>query len=177
MASENQGRGKSAFREFKRELRATANDIKASFASGFTLSPLDIQNIYDLVFTNYVRTIDEADLPNPQIWINRGQLATDKAEDDTLRRANLERSNPFIIPEGGDFLYEVEDEETGVLTTKSIPIISGSDRLAKAGIVVRKRLIPPEEIEEYVSAVPYPIGIQPVYENGILKGFRLWVQK
>jgi hypothetical protein len=177
MASESQGRGKAAFREFKRDLRATTRDIKASFASGSNLSPLDIQNIYDLVFQNYVRNIDEADLPNPQIWINRGDQATAKTEDDLLASRGLDRANPFVEPLSGELEYEIEDEETGVLTTKSIPIISGSDRLAKAGIVIRKRLIPPEEIEEYIAAVPYPIGIQPVYEDGILKGYRLWVQK
>jgi hypothetical protein len=177
MANESQGRGKAAFREFKRDLRATKKDIQASFASGSNLSPIDIQNILDLVFTNYVRNIDEADLPNPQIWINRGDQATAKIEDDILASRNLERASPFVEPLGGELLYDIEDEETGVLTTKSIPIISGSARLAKAGIVIRKRLIPPEEIEEYVAAVPYPIGIEPVYEDGILKGYRLWVQK
>lgn len=177
MASESQGRGKSAFREFKRDLRAITKDIKASFASGSNLSPTDIQNMYDLVFTQYVRMIDEADLPNPTIWINRGELETAKSEDNLLASLSLPRSNPFVAPTGEELEYETEDDETGVVTTKSIPIINGSDRLAKAGIVVRKRLIPPEEIEEYVSNVPYPIGIQPVYENGILKGYRLWVQK
>jgi hypothetical protein len=177
MANESQGRGKSAFREFKRDLRATTRDIKASFASGSNLSPQDIQNIYDLVFTNYVRNINEADLPNPQIWINRGDQATAKTENDILSSRGLERASPFVEPIGGELTYEVEDEETGTLTTKSIPIITGSERLAKAGIVIRKRVIPPEEIEEYVAAVPYPIGLEPVYEDGKLKGYRLWVQK
>lgn len=177
MARESQGRGKSAFREYKRELRAATNDIKASFASGFTLSPMDIQNIYDLVFIQYVRTIDEAYLPNPQIWVNRGVYASDKSEGDLLAKLGLQRASPFVEPSEGEFVFEQENEETGVLTTLSIPIISANDRLAKAGIVVRKRLITPDEIEEYVSQVPYIIGIEPVRENGELKGYRVWVQR
>lgn len=178
MANANQGRGKSAFREFKRELNIARKEILASFASDFRLSPNDIQNYLDLVYIQYVRSIEELDLPNPQIWVNRGNNVVDKEQFALLERLQLPQPRNFIEPTGEEFTYEVENPDTGSLTSFSIPIIlSGEDRLAKAGIVIRKRLIPPEELEEYVSAVPYPIGIQPVFEDGVLKGYRLWVQK
>lgn len=177
MANANQGRGKAAFREFKRELSITRKEVLASFASDFKLSPNDIQNYIDLVFIQYVRTINEEDLPNPQIWINRGDNVAAKMQSELLEKLNLPDATPFVEPRGGELVYETEDEETGAITSFSIPIITGSTRLGKAGIVLRKRLIPPEEIEEYVSNVPYPIGIEPVYEDGMLKGYRLWVQK
>jgi hypothetical protein len=177
MANANQGRGKAAFREFKRELSITRKEVLASFASDFKLSPHDIQQYIDLVFIQYVRTINEEDLPNPQIWINRGDAYTSKIQSELLETLGLPNASPFIEPQGGEFVYETEDEETGRITSLSIPIITGSARLAKAGIVIRKRIIPPEELEEYVSNVPYPIGLEPVYEDGILKGYRLWVQK
>lgn len=177
MANSNQGRGKSAYREFQRELNITRREIYASFASDFKLSPTDIQNYIDLVFIQYVRSIREEDLPNPQIWINRGDKHVSKFLSDTLDKLNLPNATPFVEPLGGEITYEVEDEETGTITSKSIPIMTGSSRLAKAGIVLRKRIVPPSEIEEYVLQVPYPLGVEPVYEDGILKGYRLWVQK
>lgn len=177
MANANQGRGKAAFREFKRELTITRREVLASFASDFKLSPNDIQNYIDLVFVQYVRTIEEEDLPNPQIWVNRGDVLAAKFQSELLEKLNLPNATPFVEPMGGELVYETEDEDTGNITSKSIPIITGTARLGKAGIVQRKRIVPPEEIEEYVSNVPYPIGIEPVYEDGILKGYRLWVQK
>ena len=177
MASEKQGRGKAAFREFKRELTITRKEVLASFASDFKLSPHDIQNYIDLVFIQYVRSINEEDLPNPQIWINRGDKVASEMQSQLLDKLGLPDASPFIEPQEGELTYETEDEETGNMTSLSIPIITGSTRLGKAGIVQRKRIVPPSEIEEYVSNVPYPIGIEPVYEDGILKGYRLWVQK
>lgn len=177
MVNSKQGRGKSAFREFKRELTLTRKEVYASFASDFKLSPNDIQNYLDLVFIQYVRTINEEDLPNPQIWINRGDRLVGLMQAEILEKLSLPDASPFIEPMGGELTYEKEDEETGSITSFSIPIITGSDRLGKAGIVQRKRIVPPEEIEEYVANVPYPIGIEPVYEEGKLKGYRLWVQK
>jgi hypothetical protein len=177
MASAKQGRGKAAFRQFQRELTTVRRDVIASFTSGFPLSPHDIQNYIDLVFVQYVRSIDDEDLPNPQIWVNRGDKSAAKMQSEILRRLDLPDASPFIEPSGGELVYETEDEESGNITSKSIPVITGTSRLGKAGIVQRKRIVPPEEIEEYVSQVPYPIGIEPVYEDGQLKGYRLWVQK
>lgn len=177
MVNASQGRGKSAFREFKRELTITRKEVYASFASDFKLSPLDIQNYIDLVFIQYVRTINEQDLPNPQIWINRGDALAAKIQSEILEKLDLPDVTPFVEPTGEELVFEAENEETGTITSKSIPIITGSDRLGKAGIVLRKRIVPPEEIEEYVSNVPYPLGLEPVYEDGKLKGYRLWVQK
>lgn len=177
MANAAQGRGKSAFRAFKRDLLAIKRDIIASFVSGFPLSPTDIQNHYDLVFSNYVRSIEDADLPNPQIWVNRGDLATAKSENETLEKLGLEPANELIDPSGEEITFTRVDKETDEEKELSVPIINPSDRLGKAGIVVRKRLVTPDEIESYVAEVPYLIGVQPVFEDGRLKGYRVWVQK
>jgi hypothetical protein len=178
MARNVQGRGKSAFREFGKDLRATAKDLIASHLSGFTLSPSDISNMFDLIFSNYVRDIfDENDpLPNPQIWIVRGERKTASVESEVLSKLSLSPRIPFVLPDTLEFEIQREEDDDG--TILSFPVITEGSlpRFAKAGLSVRKRLIPEDELEEYVSQVPYIIGIEIVRENGKVKGFRIWVQ-
>jgi len=174
--STSQGRGKSSFRAFKRDLRTVINDIKESFDSGFLLSPLDIQNLLDLVFVQYFRSIEDDDLPNPSKWINRGDREIQVAEAKILSRYGLPPAIPFVLPSSEDYEYTVYNEIEDMELRFSIPIITGSNRFIKAGVKARKRLIPPSEIDKYLSEVPYPLGIEPVYEDNVLKGFRVWVQ-
>jgi hypothetical protein len=176
MVEGTQGRGKASFREFKRDLRTVVNDIKQSIDSGFLLSPLDIQNLLDLAFVQYFKRIEEDDLPNPSKWINRGERETQKAETQILARYGMPPASPFVMPDTEDYEYSVYDEEEDFERRFSIPIITGSNRFIKAGVKARKRIIPPSEIDQYLSEVPYPLGIEPVYEDEVLKGFRVWVQ-
>lgn len=186
MANANQGRGKTAFREFKRDLRRATNDILASVKGGSNFSSLDLQNIYDLVLIVYVRDIMDSDLPNPQTWIGRGEKATQEQELRVLEKLSLEPVNLFqeVQPIDPDTIDNIDEEGNEIdinITEGSIlgytRINPGSiPRFSKLGLQRRNQVVLPGDLVEYITHVPYIIGIEPVFEDGKLKGFKLWVQ-
>lgn len=177
MASASQGRGKAAYREFVKELNQAAKDIKTSFRNDNPLSPYDIEQFLDLVFVNYVDQILDPDdpLPNPRTWIRRGEAQTEKVLQSVLERLTLQRFTPIEVPTEEE--VEGQDGNTIAIGNSVYDVITSqsANRFRRAGVTRRNQVITPGDIEEYVEHVPYIIAIEIVYDNGILKGFRLWV--
>lgn len=191
----NQGLGKTLFREYK----ALANSIHKSFVKGFYSGyGLDIDeydsNMEASLF-DYEETMRSNDAPNIDLWRDRAQEHVDDL------RKKLEKQFPgaFREPEfvedsskfddidptddndndqdrGDDSQVQTEYIELEGIT---YPILNSDDisYFKSLGYVRRKTEIPTEdELANYVRGVPYIVGIEPIYRNGVFEGFVVWIE-
>lgn len=190
MASAQQGRGKTKFREFLRIARDAYRDIVASIRDDEEeYYSHDIISIFNAIFLSYVGELDDENIPNIPLWRKRAEEHITKLITDIFDRFSEEIED---TGEEEEEEYQGEeppdiDEEMGYITINGVafPIITREEAptLRRAGRTPRNRIFPTiSDVEQYIFGEDWPYeyiiqygGIEIIRRGTQIIGYRIWI--
>src|ERR1051325_11640130 len=187
MASAQQGRGKTKFREFTRIVRGQFKDFVESIRDGEEYFSSDIISAFDLLFVAYVGELEDEEIPNIPLWRKRAEdlgtkliaqifdMFEEEIEDNEEEEEHLPNEEDTDI-----------DEENGVSTINGVdfPIVTRQEAptLRRAGRQPRNRSFTTlEDVKEYIFGEDWPYeyiilygGIEIIRRGSAIVGYRIW---
>lgn len=184
MGLQQQGSGKTAFREYKAIIAQIYRFVRDDFRSGMSYTRGEVLALFQLEYNNFKTRFDEENLPNEELWLDRaakhmfGQL--DKISEREGIPPDERRGEHPADETTDDEPREDEPDEPVEETIVGFPIIpaSATALMEAAGYRLRKRILPSiDELENYLADIPdYAIGgIARVYRGTKVIGYRVWV--
>lgn len=129
-----------------------------------TIADLDYH--YNQFLTDLAARIDENKPPDDYKWLARGEKEIAKLKN--------RLTDKYDIPVGDEGKAPNAIAQSGSLF--GFPIIDPDNPPSEAK---RRNTLFPDlaSIVDYTQDVPYPAGFEPIYANGVVIGYYLWVSK
>lgn len=186
MASVNQGRGKTKFREFSKSLTQAYRDLIDSIEEGEEYFSDDVIDYFNQLYLVYIQELTDEEIPNIELWGKRAsELITKRitqvfdkfgeGEERPTEEEKTDEEEPFI------------DEDRGFITIRGddYPIITRSEAptMRRAGRTPRNKVFRTlEELESYLYDVDWPReyiqlygGIEIIRRATQIVGYRIWI--
>lgn len=174
------GRGKESFRSYTKALNQVKRDILSAVKSGETYTAAEISHFYAQITREYELLLPDLGV-DVELW---GDRAIDKQVE--IYSTTLDILQIAEIRQSEEVQSETEIEDSQQEQTKqNDETLFGISTLTKENKAYvrskgkpRKRILSSlEELEEYVSEVPYILAIQVlVGSDERVLGYRVWVE-
>lgn len=186
MASANQGRGKTKFREFTKSLTRAYRDLIDSIEEGEEYFSDDIIDYFNQTYLVFIQELTDEDIPNVDLWGKRAsELITKRITqvfdkygegEERPKEEETNEEEPATIDEERGFI-NIHGDDYPIITRSEAPT------MRRAGRTPRNKVFRTlEELESYLYDVDWPReyiqlygGIEIIRRANVIVGYRIWI--